>query len=241
MEEKKVFQIGPSIGYLFTQGMYDLQKHQEFLDEAGANAAELVMYFKEEKRQEAMLSKRLNTDFVSIHLEDFYPDGSLYRQVFVSKQIFDKQQAKIGVLHTANVKDFYLEALTEIGINVAIENMDATRPSGHARWELEDLLKKFKLKFVLDIQHAFKHDSSMVYAWDLFQMAGANLVFLHVSGQNSASIHSLVHKADNKKSITEFVGKIFSQIQVPIILEGYYVAAPEIKKEIDFLKKELGF
>ena len=118
--------------------------------------------------------------------------------------------------------------------------MDAAKPSGHARWELEYLLKKFKLKFVLDIQHAFEHDSNMAYAWDLFQMAGDDISHLHLSGQSPNSPHTLVHRADNKDALVNFLGKVFSYKKLPIILEGKYTFPLEVKNEIEFIKRELG-
>jgi hypothetical protein len=239
MEEKNGLVIGPSLGYMFMHGVYDLRKHGEFLREAGTNAAELVMYFKEEQRQNAMLEEKIYADFVSIHLEDFSPEISLIRQVFMAKQIFDFQQARVGVLHTVGVKEFYLEALTEIGITVAIENMDKAKSSGHKKWELEYLLKKFNLKFVLDIQHAYEHDDSMQYAWDIFQMARDNISHLHVSGQSKGSPHTLVHRADNRDAIIRFLGSVLYSKKVPIILEGLYRFPSEIKQEIEFIKREL--
>jgi hypothetical protein len=242
MEEKNGLVIGPSDGWLFAQEIYDLAKHKKFLQEAGANATELVMDMSKERRQKSLTNgDQMDFPFVSIHLDDYYPDGSLFQQVKTAKDIFDKHKATYGVLHPVGVPSFYIESLTAIGIPVAIENMDKNKPCGYTRYELWRLIEKFHLKFVLDLQHAYEHDSGMAYAWDLFQMAGPELVYLHVSGQSEKTIHSLVHLADNKDSIVKLLGKIFSKKKLPIILEGQYITAQEVKKEIEFLKKELGF
>lgn len=241
MEEKNALLIGPTNGWLFAQKIYDLPAHQKFLKEAGANAVELVIYLGEEGRQKILLSGKIDTSFVSLHLDDYYPEKSLSNQALLVKTIFDKHQAVAGVMHPINIPDFYLESLAALEVYVAIENMDKNKPCGYAIKELRDLIEKHGLKFVLDLQHAFEHDLDMNYAWDLFQMAGPNVIYLHVSGQSEKSIHSLVHQAENTTAIVNFLGKVFSEKKLPIILEGQYTTAFQVKTEIEFLKKELGF
>jgi len=242
MEEKDVLLIGPSTGWLFAQKIYDLPAHQKFLDEAGASAVELVMYLVEEERQNTLLSGQMKSSFISIHLDDYYPEGSLFQQVMIAKSVFDKHKATIGVVHPVVKKqDCYYETLTALKIPVAIENMDRNKPRGYHPRELWDLMVKYGLGFVLDSQHAFEHGTDMRHAWDLFEMGRTRLRYLHVSGQSPESIHSLVYKAENAKTIVEFLGKVLSKIRVPIILEGQYTTALEVKTEIEFLKKELGF
>ena len=233
--------IGPSNGWLFAQGIFDLRKHQNFLDEAGANAVELAMYLGEEERQEALLSGKLDTSFISLHLDDYYPDRSLDEQVLLAKTIFDKHQAVVGIIHPVNIPSFYLEALVAAGICVAIENMDKNKPCCYDIKELRGLIEKFGLKFILDVQHAFEHDTSMDYTWDLFEMTKVNLQYLHVSGQTKKNNHSLVHKAENAAAIIELLSRVFAQTKIPIILEGQYITAQDLTTEIEFLKKELGF
>lgn len=240
MEIKDVLLIGPSNGWMFAQKIYDLSEHQKLLNESGANATELIMWLGEEERQKTLLSGKMNVSFVSVHLDDYYPDRPLDEQVSIVKTIFGKHQAVAGVMHPLNIPEFYLEALVTEGISIAIENMDKNKPCGYAIKELRDLIEKHGLKFVLDLQHAFEHDLDMNYAWDLFQMASLNTIYLHVSGQSEKTIYSLVHLADNASAIVHFLGKVFSERKLPIILEGQYTTALEVKTEIRFLKKELG-
>jgi hypothetical protein len=81
----------------------------------------------------------------------------------------------------------------------------------------------------------------MAYAWDLYQMVKPHLCYLHVSGQNDKTAHSLVHLSLNTCKIVEFLGKVLSEKKLPIILEGQYEAIYQLKHEIGFLKDELGF
>jgi hypothetical protein len=240
MEEKGALLIGPSNGWMFAQKIYDLPVHQEFLREAGANAVELVLNLNEVERQRTLLSGKVDAGFVSLHL-GYYPEKPTEEQVQMAKNILDKHQAVAGVIHPDNTPGSYLESLVAAGIPSAIENMDKNKSCGYAIKELRGLIEKHGLKFVLDLQHAFEHDLDMNYAWDLFEMAGSNLFYLHVSGQTSENIHSLVHMAENATAIVEFLGKVLSEKKLPIILEGQYATVSEVKKEIEFLKQELDF
>jgi hypothetical protein len=244
MEKNGVLMIGPSNGWLFAQKIYDLPAHQKFLKEAGANAVELVMNLGEEERQKTLLSGKIDAFFISVHLDDYYPDKPMHEQILPAKNIFDRHKARAAVIHPVENPEFYYEALTTAGISVHIENMDKNKPRGYHPKELWDLMEKHGMGFVLDVQHAFDRDHDMHhYAWDLFEMGRTRLRYLHVSGQSPESIHSLVHKSDtdNAKTIVDFVGKVISQIRVPIILEGQYTTPLEVRKEIEFLKQELGF
>jgi len=242
MEEKGVLLIGPSIGWIFAQGIYDLTKHEKFLQEVGASATELVMYLVEEKRQQALLNgDPMGMAFTTVHLDDLSPDRPSEGQVALAKKIVDRHKAAAAVAHPVNNPVSYYEDLLAAGVPAAIENMDRNKVRGHAIWELRDLIEKHGLKFVLDVQHAYEHDPGMTYAWELYQMGSPNLVYLHVSGQSEKSIHSLVHLAENGAAIIHFLGKVFSEKKLPIILEGQYTTAQEVKKEIESLKQELGF
>jgi hypothetical protein len=222
--------------------MYDFSEQRKFLRAAGANATELVMVLTDERRQTAMLAdERLGFIFLTIHLDDYYPEKPLDEQLSLVKSIFFKNNAVAGVMHPINIPDFFFEALTAKGIPLAIENMDKDKPCGFAIEELQGLIERHKLAFVLDVQHAYSQDPSMAYAWDLYQMAQPHLCYLHVSGQNEKAIHSLVHLSQNAYKIVEFLGKILPEKKLPIILEGKYEALYQLKHEIGFLKDELGF
>ncbi|TSC91437.1 MAG: hypothetical protein CEN90_566 [Parcubacteria group bacterium Licking1014_17] len=124
------------------------------------------------------------------------------------------------------------------GIPLAIENMDSRKDSGFNLSELEKLVS-IGCRFVLDVQHAYEHDHEMGYAADLLELLKNQLAHLHVSGETGDNIHSLVCKATNTRRIVEFVGRVLSVKNVPLILEGEYATSDELKQEIEFLKREL--
>jgi hypothetical protein len=242
MEDRGILVVGPSNGWLFAKKIFDPAEHKKFLNEAGANAAELVMGLNEPQRQESMLSGDPTGLIVtSVHLDGYYADIPKEKQISLAKTICDRHRALAAVAHPVDIPEFFFDDLITVGVPVAIENMDKAKTSGYDPEELWNLMEKHSLVFVEDVQHAYEHGADMRLAWDLFWMGRNRLRYLHVSGQNSADIHALVYKADNRKTVIEFVGKVLSQIQVPIILEGKYDSVEELKTEISFLKKELGF
>jgi len=245
--KKKELVIGPSIGWIFAQGVYPLAFHKKYLVEAKASAAEMVMYFEENQRQQALLNgDSLDVPFITVHLDDVnadMPPEVINERVAISKKIVFRHKAQAAVVHPVTNPESFYAKLMDAGVPVAIENMDKEKPCGYHPRELWHLMEKFGLSFVLDTLHAWDHGADMRYAMDLFDMGRTRLCYLHVSGQSKENIHSLVHKAEpkNAKSIVEFIGKVLSQIHVPIILEGKFITAIDIKDEIAFLKKELGF
>lgn len=235
MNDSKII-IGPSNGWLYAHNIFSLHSHKFIVRRGSANAIELCL--SDDPRRIASLreSKGLEGfDFITLHLPDYGSELSIETIVAIVK----KQKAAVSLIHPLGVPAEFFESLRFKEINVAIENMDKRETSGYLLKELASLLNNFKLKFVLDVQHAFEHDPSMEYAWDLFQMAKHALSYFHVSGESDDSIHALVHKAKNSKTIVNFLGKVIAEKCLPLILEGEYTNSEELRKEIEFLKAEL--
>lgn len=232
--------IGPSNGWLYAKDIFSLRKHREFLKKAGANAIEFCGT-EDDRRKESLLSDEEIGELrhVSLHLPDYKSSKSINDQVSSIRKIVRRRKPRHCLIHPLKIPSDYWEALANRNIPVVIENMDKREFSGYDLKELEGLLKDFELGFVLDVQHAFEHDSSMNYALDLFKMAGNKLVYLHVSGETENNNHALVHQSRNCEAIVNFLGTIFFEIQLPIILEGEYSATEQLSREINFLKSEL--
>ena len=232
--------IGPSNGWLYAKDIFSLRKHREFLKKAGANAIEFCGT-EDDRRKESLLSDEEIGELrhVSLHLPDYKSSKSINDQVSSIRKIVRRRKPRHCLIHPLKIPSDYWEALANRNIPVVIENMDKREFSGYDLKELEGLLKDFELGFVLDVQHAFEHDPSMNYALDLFKMAGNKLVYLHVSGETENNNHALVHQSRNCEAIVNFLGTIFFEIQLPIILEGEYSTTEQLSREINFLKSEL--
>lgn len=268
MIAKQLF-IGPSTGWMYAIGVNSLRQQQIVLENAGANAVEFCMGgtldISDIRVNSLLCGDRLglttndDTYRKSIHLPDYQPDADLKFQARAAREIAAKQAAFTMVIHPLKYEGEYpvryYEQLnptdwTGMRIRLAIENMDKRKPDGFLLSELEHLTQSYDLGFVLDVQHAFEHDSSMAYAKDLFGAMRSNLAHLHVSGESEDSNHCLLHRARNATTIVNFLGEIFSKIfsdeisasnNAPIILEGEYQNASDLRAEIEFIKRELGF
>lgn len=248
--------IGVSNGPLFCVfGQYDLGKQISSLCTLGIKVLE-VNLFREwgseetKKRIQSVLETGkimfYNLAYFSLHAPDFSLD-SPENQIKILKEIMRMHKFESVVIHPLKIGGFYPERYYQdmvlAGIPLAIENMDITKNSGFSVTDLARLIKSYKLRFVLDVQHAFERDHTMQYAKDLFSALAGNLFHLHVSGQTKDNVHSLVCKAENAKAIIEFLGWIKAQekefLPPPIILEGRYETYDEIAEEIRFLEKEL--
>ena len=243
--------IGPSTGWLYAKEVYSLAQQKAILLAAGANAVEVCLATWDGSGDKRFLSLRQGGllggqvfDYRSLHLADVN-DQEPERQFEIAEEVMLYCGASVALTHPLKVLGEYpvacYERMVASGIPLALENMDSRKDSGFLLQELEYLVKATGCSFVLDVQHAYEHDSTMKYADDLLEVLKGELAHLYVSGQTSGNNHSLVCKAANAKQIIEFVGRVLSVKNVPLILEGEYATAEELQQEIDFLASELGF
>lgn len=231
--------IGPSTGWLYAKGIYSLSEQEKILRESGANAFELCPA-SEVKRHESLNKNKFGQfDYRSFHLPDYDASRSLEEQVAIAKNIFFDHKINNALIHPLLIPKEYYERLTLEGISLAIENMDRDKTSGYSLKELEDLIENYNLNFVLDVQHAYEHDVDEKYSLNLFELTKHKIVHLHISGELGDNRHVLVCKANNKAKLVDFIGKVLSEVNVPLILEGEYQTSKELKEEIDFLRDEL--
>lgn len=267
MIAKQLF-IGPSTGWLYAIGVNSLVQQRTVLENAGASAVEFCMGGTLDRSDvrvnsllggdELGLTKDRKSYRKSLHLPDYQPSVDSKSQARAAREIAVKQAALTMVIHPLKYEDEYPIAYYEqlnaedwrgVRIRLAIENMDKNKPDGFLLPELEHLVKSHDLAFVLDVQHAFEHDGSMAYARDLFDTLRDHLIHLHVSGETEDNNHCLLHRAKNTNAIVKFLGEIFSEVfsdeisaskNLPIILEGEYQNANDLRAEIEFITRELG-
>lgn len=257
--------IGPSTGWMYANNINLLLHQKTILEKAGANAVEFCLGDNLEHSDLRVMSllNRERFPFIferdwqpkryygSIHLPSYQPSNDRKAQAKTARQIASRQGALIMLIHPLRCNGEYPVGYYEqlnpedyqgARIRLAIENMDKNKPDGFLLSELENLVQDYDLAFVLDVQHAFEHDISMAYANDLFEAMYSHrrLAHLHVSGEAKGSNHCLLHRAENASAIVEFLGKVFSATNVPIILEGEYKNVEELGTEIEFITKEIG-
>lgn len=138
------------------------------------------------------------------------------------------------VLHPDIVSDF--SVLEKSGLYFLIENMDRRKCFGANEEDIEKLRADYDVGFVLDVQHAYEHDSSMRMAKSLMEIMGDRLREMHVSGSSNGRGHVMTHLADNRESISEILRL---RKEVPIVLEGRFPG--KIEEAVETAKKELRF
>lgn len=232
--------IGPSTGYLYMNGVLSVKNHNKILKEARANCFEINLGPNLLERIRFLQAPEEFGDFNyrALHL-DYDSNLALEEQLALIKDLVNRYKINTAVVHPDVVTEEYYQKAVLHKIPLATENMDKAKTKGFLLSELEKIITTYQLGFVLDVQHAYEHDHEMRYAKDLFDLTLNSLTHLHVSGETEKNVHSLVHRAKNASKIIDFTSQILSKINVPIILEGEYKNSEELKKEIDFLKKEL--
>lgn len=248
---KSRLMIGPSTGWMYAKGIYSLHQQEKILKQTGANSVEICLLHSWDSNDKRILSLKEGEMFDaqtffyrSLHLPEVN-NQEPENQLAIAQEIVANCGVTVALTHPQKINGDYpmgnYEKMISGGIPLAIENMDSKKDSGFKLEELEKLVKTAGCRFVLDVQHAYEHDPEMKYADDLFKTLKGELAHLHVSGETSDNVHSLVYKATNTKRIVEFVGRTLSVKNIPLILEGEYSTPDELRQEIEFLTKELCF
>jgi len=243
--------IGPSNGWFYAQELYDVKSQIEALKNLGVEAMEVVLGSwgtEEIDRRIASLDDVVIVNkfpFLSIHAPDYSESIPPRRQVLKLAELTANHMPDAVVIHPLRVgKEYpfdYYESLVTAGIPLAIENTDKEKQSGFLLNELEEMVLELNLKFVLDVQHAYEHDSSMQYAKHLFEALGDKISHFHVSGEKLGNHHSLLCKATNFLAILTFLQWAYDQMEkpLPMILEGEYRATQDIEAEITLLRSNI--
>jgi len=244
--------IGPSNGWFYANGSYNVQEQIRLLKSIGVEAMELALAgwgSEENDRRITSLDEAIVVNkfpFLSIHAPDYSDSIPPRKQVIKLTELTATHMPNVVLIHPLMVEggDYpydYYESIISGEVPLAIENMDKDKDSGFLIRDLLGITGKIGLKFVFDIQHAFEHDSSMKYAQDLFEAMKDKISHFHVSGETANNHHSLLHKARNVREILDFLCWAYGQLKEKpsIILEGEYRGMGEIEAEITLLKNNL--
>lgn len=256
--------IAPSVGWFFAAGISTIREQSAILREiSGIIGIEIPLLLM--NPENGRLNELLNEDpysycedgddfsYNSLHILDYRKHGNtdMNTQIQYLDEIVSRHGVQVVPIHPEKEGRYYplgyynelASSLGDIGASLAFENMDKDKPDGINPRELERLVKAVvDVKFVFDVQHAFEHDAMMGYARNLFELVRFRIAHFHVSGQNGANRHVLLHQSANARQIIDFLGWALSQWNVPLILEGEYSRehpGEDIVKEVEFLNKEL--
>jgi len=122
------------------------------------------------------------------------------------------------VIHPRKIDNF--EKLEKSHLSFLIENSGWGKPLGALPEYFGRLKIDYPFGFVLDVQHAYEHDPSMILAKELIGAMGDRLKEMHVSGCTRELRHAPVHRSDNKDAIIKILELKFP---APKILEGVFL------------------
>ena len=216
--------IGFSTGCLYKENL-DILKIIDLYISIQANAVELS--FADERSLDDFIitpeitEKLKRFDHVSVHAPWHTVNHLSYNNVgagilYRLKDLIERFPISGIVFHPDKFVD--LRILENSGLPVLIENMDKRKDIGIYLEYFAELKRDFDFGFVLDLQHAYEHDSSMKLAEEMVDVMGDRLKQYHISGYNHINpSHSPVFCSKNRIAITDVLKK---KNNVPGILEG---------------------
>lgn len=127
---------------------------------------------------------------------------------------------------------------------LAIENMDRRKLLGHGPEFFQDLSRSTqRLRFVLDLQHAFEHDPTLKLATRIHQAMSPRVSHLHVSGESPGRRHAPLQEATNRGTILRAL-QTLTPWEHPVLLEGERLGQnrdplPSLQEEIEIVQEAL--
>ena len=125
------------------------------------------------------------------------------------------------VVHPDVIQDFWI--LSSSWLPFCIENMDKRKIFGTHPEHFYEIIQKYNFWFVLDVEHAYEHDSEMNLAKELLHIMWNKLKHMHVSWCSSSLLHVPTYLSENRNAIEQILSM---NLDVPYILEwildGYW-------------------
>lgn len=175
-------------------------------------------------------------EYVSVHSgADFLysDDEETHNELKLLEKKHQDINFKCVVVHPNSVKDWSI--LKKYNLPWAIENMDSTNTVGIKPEEILDLAEENDFKVVLDLNHCFTNDHTMLLADQFFKVLGKRISELHISGyKDNTDQGRHLPLSLTKQSII-----IKKTKDLPIIIEMDSGTEDSVRKEFEFLKKIL--
>lgn len=172
--------------------------------------------------------------YKSIHL----PTDVVYKNDQRTRQLLDtvvdyykKITANLILVHPDLVEDW--EIFDKYKLNWAVENMDKEKQKYKTA---EDLAEFFKLKpdwkLVLDFNHCYTNDKTMVLADDIISQFKDKITEIHLSGYSELHDPLFITKQN-------FILDYCKELDAPIVIESVFDSIDDVKKEYNYIKEYL--
>lgn len=227
--------IGFSTGVLLN----DLS-HKEtlaFLHQLGCKVVELG-YIRFERLSDGSVEELETSDFdgfdyVSIHAPKITYGKNKDTEFTLTqiKKIDKLRKLDAVVVHPDLVEDF--SVLQDTGLNIAFENMDVRKASFQTAKELDELTTRFGFdKFVLDLNHVYTVDASMVMLDEFYELLGDRIVEIQISGYDK--LHDPLVETNQKEIVAGVRGR-----DIPVVDEAGKMSKETVKQELEYILRHL--
>jgi len=203
----------------------------------GCNAIELMWHATPEETNKLLALKKDDLrgfSYRSLHLPSDIGHmniSALHETLEIAQKVHGELQFNCIVLHPNDMERW--DVISQYpDLPIAVENMDWRAEHGKYVESLESIFEKFDAPMVLDLNHCFTNDPSMLLAHDMVKVFGSRIVEIHVSGFETAH-EPLV------RTMQEEILRAIPDKNLPIIIESVCEGVGEAKREYEFVKNYL--
>lgn len=134
------------------------------------------------------------------------------------------------VIHPSEIENW--EIFSRFNLPISIENMDWKQERGKYVDSLQAIFEKIDAKMVLDVNHCYTNDPSLLLAKQMTDEFGERISQIHLSGFETD------HQPLFKTKQIEIMNAIENK-NLPIIIESVCETTEDVKAEFEYVKNYL--
>jgi uncharacterized protein (UPF0276 family) len=165
-------------------------------------------------------------EYVSLHAPDIITTNTL-ELLQRAQDIFHFQAI---VIHPDEIENW--EIFSRFNLPISIENMDWRKERGKYVDSMQAIFEKIDAKMVLDVNHCYTNDPSLLLAKQMTDEFGKRISQIHLSGFETG------HEPLFKTKQTEIMDAIENK-NLPIIIESVCETVKDVESEFKYVKNYL--
>ncbi len=134
------------------------------------------------------------------------------------------------VIHPSEIENW--EIFSRFDLPISIENMDWKQERGKYVDSLQNIFEKIDAKMVLDVNHCFTNDPSLLLAKQMTDEFGPRISQIHLSGFETG--HEMLFKTKQIEIMDAIANK-----ELPIIIESECETIQDAQNEFAYVKNYL--
>ncbi|NTV41543.1 MAG: hypothetical protein HGA61_04725 [Candidatus Moranbacteria bacterium] len=221
--------LGFSTGCLYQTYPQISKETFAFFRLLGCNAIELMCHSEEDIFKlitEIAEADLFGFEYVSLHSPDVITVETL-ELLQRAQDIFHFQAI---VINPSEIENW--EIFSRFDLPISIENMDWKQERGKYVDSLQNIFEKIEAKMVLNINHCYTNDPSLLLAKQMTDEFGEKISQIHLSGFETG------HESLFKTQQTEIMDAITNK-NLPIIIESVCETVEDVESEFRYVKNYL--